>query len=588
MILVAKQVDTRILVSIDLNDEDLKTFCPTGQGGGVDPSCGGEGGAPQPSLAQLEREIFSDKNDKQRRRLAETAHESSKLSEDEKMALVRYKKTTSVNRFLRRGEEGPEKIKQQIASLDSAISKGKTTEDVVVYRGINKKFRKGEYKNAGFVSVSTAVAQARYFAGEKTIIRMVLKKGTQSGSVDAVSDSDMKEGELLLPRGGTIRVTRIEEVSRPPEEGWTERFQIAHAEWVPPPRRTSKKKAFCPTGPGGGVDSSCGSGGGGASKPAGGGKEIPKPPKVPAVLQPKYDEIHAAAQRGDRAAIEAVKTNPNATSPYPKKLNQYKTDVLAAMGGGASVAKPAAASSSTADKPAAAATQQAGGKPTKVSQAKVGYAESYAIEATDRAFNRVVGAKRAKDPEFVASIVGAPDNAKVSKIVSFKGRPVINIKHPDFDASRTLYKDKDGKKVIENTEFFMKKSAQGKGIGTQVFTDQVNYAKANGFDYIKCHAARESPKPPPFNGYYTWARMGYDQSLTPKVVAVGQAHIWKATREKFPEAKTVLDVMSTKEGRDYWKANGADMMDARFDLTPGSRSLKVLEAYEAERKARAS
>lgn len=228
-------------------------------------------------------------------------------------------------------------------------------------------------------------------------------------------------------------------------------------------------------------------------------------------------------------------------------------------------------------------------KPAKISRAKVNYEESYAIEATDTAFNRVVGAKRAKDPAFVASIVGAPDNAKVTKIVSFRGRPVINIKHADFNAKRTLYKDKDGNKVIENTEFFMKESAQGKGIGTQVFTDQVNYAKDNGFNYIKCHAAKASAKPPPYNGYYTWARMGYDQSLSdPKGIRKGEEHVWKATREKFPEAKTVLDVMSTKEGRDYWKANGVDMLNARFDLTPGSRSLRVLEAYEAERAARKS
>lgn len=51
MILETKQVDDRIVVRLDLNDDDLKTFCPTGQGGGVDPSCspGQSGGVGHPA-----------------------------------------------------------------------------------------------------------------------------------------------------------------------------------------------------------------------------------------------------------------------------------------------------------------------------------------------------------------------------------------------------------------------------------------------------------------------------------------------------------------------------------------------------------
>lgn len=50
--------------------------------------------------------------------------------------------------------------------------------------------------------------------------------------------------------------------------------------------------------------------------------------------QNKYNAIYAAAKAGDQKALDAVKTNPDAKSPYPKALADYKKQAQAAMQAG--------------------------------------------------------------------------------------------------------------------------------------------------------------------------------------------------------------------------------------------------------------
>ena len=110
-----------------------------------------------------------------------------------------------------------------------------------------------------------------------------------------------------------------------------------------------------------------------------------------------------------------------------------------------------------------------------------------------------------------------------------------------------------------------------------MFAEQVANAREAGFDWIECHAA--GFKGGVYNGYYTWPRFGYDQELD----TLRDQNTAEAAKRDFPEAKTVLDIMKTKEGRDWWKENGADLHKAKFDLREGSRSMKILEAYLHER-----
>jgi len=124
----------------------------------------------------------------------------------------------------------------------------------------------------------------------------------------------------------------------------------------------------------------------------------------------------------------------------------------------------------------------------------------------------------------------------------------------------------------------------GQGLGAQVFSKQVENCIAHGMSDIRTYAARGVG----VNGYYTWPRFGYDETLTK--LALEKTAWWEQNQsyieQNFPGAKSVLDIMITKEGRDWWKQNGTEMASARFDLSNGSRSRRVLEAYLAERAAR--
>ncbi len=179
-----------------------------------------------------------------------------------------------------------------------------------------------------------------------------------------------------------------------------------------------------------------------------------------------------------------------------------------------------------------------------------------------------------------ASLVGAPDEAQVSiRLDEYHGNPAVEVfvEHPQYSAIRYLGEDEDGNRFIKNDTFFMKTGQTGTGLGTKVFSDQVAWAKDMGFSYIKTDAARSAN----MNGYYTWMRQGYDAPVD-SLDGTTQRKIEQA----YPQAKTVLDIMSTPEGREWWKENGTWTSGAVFDLTEGSRSWKVHEDYLQERAGR--
>jgi hypothetical protein len=308
----------------------------------------------------------------------------------------------------------------------------------------------------------------------------------------------------------------------------------------------SKKKAFCPTGPGGGVDPTCGSGGGGAAKVGAG--EIPKPPKVPAVLQPKYDEIYAAAKKGDRAAVEAVKTNPNAQSPYPKKLHQYKTEVLAAMdtskGDGKKPSAPKKADFTIEE------LVDAPGRDVQQAMAKLGL-----NHATVEQIARAAGAISGAHVQIAAGVL----NEWIR----------VDVQHEDYKAVRVF--DKEG---LNNANFSVTKP--GSGLGTRIFSQQVAEASSLGIKKIHTYAAGE-PDIAKFNGYYTWPRLGYDGRI-PRSNMQNAGR--KLLKQQFPDAKKISDLMRTKAGRDFWKNHGAGA-SLQFDLSPNSQSRQVLDAYVA-------
>lgn len=191
-------------------------------------------------------------------------------------------------------------------------------------------------------------------------------------------------------------------------------------------------------------------------------------------------------------------------------------------------------------------------------------------------------------PQDLASLVGAPDDAKVTIKHVKDGRVWIETKGDGWKTERVLWTDDKGKPVLTNGIFTIEDtSKRGGDLALRIFGRQIENGAKLGLDRIEATAAGWAPRHGPslYNGYYTWARFGYDSQLKDLEWSKGDGQAAKKElKAKFPKAKTIHDLMSTPEGREWWKANGQEF-DATFDLKLGSKSLKVWEGYLAERQA---
>lgn len=165
-----------------------------------------------------------------------------------------------------------------------------------------------------------------------------------------------------------------------------------------------------------------------------------------------------------------------------------------------------------------------------------------------------------------------PEGPRVRLVIDDKG--VVT--------NRFIYRDAEGNTVLENDYYKLQDTGTGRGFHT--FYDQVQTATRLGVTKIKTTAGGFGPGSNPgrrqseMNGYYTWPRFGYDAEIIPGIAK-------KASKELGRPITNVLDLYSDAAGRAWWKENGYEIA-LEFDLAPGSRSRKVLDAY-AKTKGRA-
>jgi SPP1 gp7 family putative phage head morphogenesis protein len=147
----------------------------------------------------------------------------------------------------------------------------------------------------------------------------------------------------------------------------------------------------------------------------------------------------------------------------------------------------------------------------------------------------------------------------------------VTVYQPDgIKANRTFF-PREG--IVSHDLMKIDKSARGSGIG--VFASQVQAYRKAGYKTIKTYAARG----PEYNGYYTWARFGFDVDLQS---ARSRSLRYDLEQAGFGKLNKLSELMSTQKGRDWWKVNGQGI-DMEFDLTDDSVSMEVLDAYIQER-----
>lgn len=166
--------------------------------------------------------------------------------------------------------------------------------------------------------------------------------------------------------------------------------------------------------------------------------------------------------------------------------------------------------------------------------------------------------------------IGATKGSKL--VITDAGGGVIKVQVTTaaYKLERTLVMSKTKGKYIKN-EFFQAFKTKT-GIGAKIFARQVKKASKLGYTRIVTDAAGR--KGSNYNGYYTWARFGYNSRLG--------THKYSLPAP-YNTAKTIQGVMRMKGGREAWKEHGG-MFYGTFDLRKGSKSRKILSAYLKEQK----
>jgi hypothetical protein len=187
---------------------------------------------------------------------------------------------------------------------------------------------------------------------------------------------------------------------------------------------------------------------------------------------------------------------------------------------------------------------------------------------------------RVLQPSEWAEAVGAPTGATVN--VSVEAQPeesdpevVVRVDHPLLVGSmERRFRRTVEDIVVRNVHFHVHDQAPA-GFGTAVFARQVAGLRRLGVSRIEAEIAGSAASP--YNGYYTWARMGFDAPLT------------AAERRQLPPhlvgARTLHERITAPGGREWWRRRGSGR-EAVFDLSPMSPHGAILRAYLEEREAR--
>jgi len=236
------------------------------------------------------------------------------------------------------------------------------------------------------------------------------------------------------------------------------------------------------------------------------------------------------------------------------------------------------------------------------SQAKVEYLHHTHAGHVDEALRKL-----GVPMQHIASLVGAPHDSIVrlqkpfatENVGSHPGILGVNVYHPHFgrvddgrvipeNAERNIgFHAETGKPFVENIGLFVKPEYQGSGMGREIFGRQVENLMADGrFSHILTHAAKSNPadEEHPHSGYHVWPKMGYDQDIAD----IKHTGLRQQIAGAYPQAQSIQDIYDEPGGQEWWRQNGRDLYNMRFDLTPGSRSVTVLQEALARAAAKQS
>lgn len=248
--------------------------------------------------------------------------------------------------------------------------------------------------------------------------------------------------------------------------------------------------------------------------------------------------------------------------------------------------------------------------PLERSQNSVGYRSSVNETVAKKLIDSLCPSADGNSEGELAACLGMPDDAAVKVIHAGEYKPEyrgdvavpgavgvrIRVTGPQFDPPdglptlRFIGVDPQGDRFIKNESLELHESSQGSGLGASIFSRQVEAACQSGFSYISTHAAKGGN----LVGYITWPKFGYDMSFDDPSIDRKDRHVFEKARELFG-VNSIQELFETEGGEEWWcgkknpdgtrtPGNGTDLYNAKFDLTPGSKSMRRLAAYLKNKK----
>lgn len=175
----------------------------------------------------------------------------------------------------------------------------------------------------------------------------------------------------------------------------------------------------------------------------------------------------------------------------------------------------------------------------------------------------------------LASLAGALDGATVNVSVRVKkGWLYLAVDDPTrFEVYETSVRcDAQGVLFAYIHEVRVAAGQGGHGLGLRAFQRQVHGARNLGLQYFELWAAGDYLDRS-HNGYYTWARFGFDARLT--------AHQRSLLADNLYGAETVNKIIQ-RGGHHWWRRNGNDVA-MYFDLDDESTMMAVFRDYLYEK-----
>jgi hypothetical protein len=175
----------------------------------------------------------------------------------------------------------------------------------------------------------------------------------------------------------------------------------------------------------------------------------------------------------------------------------------------------------------------------------------------------------------IGRMAGADPGMRVQVSQNFLGGIRLDVTGGGVSMTRSF---EAGGESVYNA-YFSNSGQRGSGLGSRIFGRQVRELSRLGVKRIDVTAAGGPGQS--MNGYYTWARFGYNGAIPMGV----QASLTRASGlpSSLRNATQISQLMRTQQGRDWWRANGSTW-NGSFDLKAGSYSRRTFAEYTRSKR----